>query len=163
MFFASRVPCWYFITEGVWENIFTFFTPFPFQQEKLKVLTLVCWKDENFSSEDKQHRNQRKTPELTSQEKEHQFVPEMISEKLQGWWSRQRNYNITKRKTAGGQGEPWFHPCHSPTRYPGCREHSNVTVKSGSWLAQFGQLICENFTQQQELASGGSDHWVSVQ
>lgn len=85
----------------------------------------------------------------------------MIAEKLQGWWRRQRNYNIPKRKTIGEWGEAWFHSCHSPTRYPVCREHGNA-VKSWSWLAQFELLICDNFTQQQELASGGSGHQVSV-
>lgn len=55
-----------------------------------------------------------------------------------------------------------MHPYRSPTRYPVCRDHSNA-VTSGSWLAQFAQLICDNFTEQQKLASGGSDHQVSVQ
>lgn len=98
-----------------------------------------------------------KKPNIQNQEKEHQVVPEMIAEKLQGWWRRQRNYNIPKRKTIGEWGEEWFHSCHSPTRYPVCREHSNA-VKSWSWLVQFELLICDNFTQQQELASGGSGH-----
>lgn len=76
-----------------------------------------------FQVRKKQHKTQTKNQIYKTRKKEHQFVSEMIAEKLQVWWRRQRNYSIPKGKTTGERGEAWFHPCHSPTRYPGCREH----------------------------------------